>query len=76
VFIGYQFIGSAANSSRHHPLSSFGFALLLFQLMLGMVRPGPHNSHHLLDTELAILLNPSQLVGRGFASRHDLTYSI
>ena len=72
MFIGYQFIGSAANSSRHHPFSTFEVALLLFQLMLGMLRPGPHNSQHLLDTVLAILLNPSQLFGRGFASRHDL----
>ena len=51
-------------------------ALLLLQLMLCMVRPGPHNSQHLLDTVLAIQLNPSQLVGRGFASSHDIQYSI
>ena len=76
MFIGYQFMGSAANTSRHHQITNFELTPLQFQLMLGMVRPGPHDSQHLLDTVLAILLNPSQLVGRGFASRHDLTYSI
>ena len=66
-----QLIRRATNDFRR-----VEFALQLYQLMLCMVRPGPHNSQQLLDTVLAIQLNPIQLVGRGFASRHDLQYSV